>query len=168
MQRQNNYVTSNHVSRAFTMLELFAVLIVLGLISTIALISVRGHLDQSELMRMSHVIALADRREREATRLSPTAGGLTIDRSKQRLRYSCSARIVDFSRNVRLAEVIVSSPTFGSDGILFSQSGQSSTYAFRLESQRGASNWVLIVGLTGQVLVSDNSDEVRSLLAMGR
>ena len=159
---------NNKVCRAFTLLELFAVLIVLGLISTIAVISVLGHLDQSELMRMSHLLASADRKEREATRLSPIAGGLSIDRSKQRLQYSCSARTVDFSRNVRLAEVIVGSPTFGNDGILFSQSGQSPTYAFRLESRRGASNWILIVGLTGQVLVSDNSDEVRSLLAMGR
>ncbi len=159
---------NNRVCRAFTMLELFAVLIVLGLISTITVISVIGHLDQSELLRMSHLLANADRKEREATRQSPIAGGLAIDRSKQRLRYSCSANTVDFSRNVRLAEVILSTPVSGNDGILFSQSGQSSTYAFRLESRRGASKWVLIVGMTGQVLVSDNSDEVRSLMAMGR
>lgn len=154
-------------SRAFTMLELIAVFVVLGLISAIAMISVLGHLDQSELIRISQLVANADRKEREATRRSPVPGGLTVERSMQRLRYMSSARTIDLGRNVKIAEVIVSSPKSRDNTILFSQSGQSATYAFRLESKRGALNWVLIVGLTGQVLFSDSSDEVRSLLAMG-
>ena len=153
--------------RAFTMLELIAVLIVLGLISAIVMISVVGHLDQSELVRISQLIADADRKEREAARQSPIPGGLIIEKSKRSLRYSSSVRTIDLGSNVRLAEVILSSTAFGNDRVLFSQSGQSSTYAIRLESKRGASTWVLIVGMTGQVLFSDNSDEVRLLLAMG-
>lgn len=149
------------------MLELIAVFVVLGLISAIAMISVLGYLDQSELTRVSQLIANADRKEREATRRSPLPGGLTVERSMQRLRYECSARTIDLGRNVKISEVIVSTVSSGDDTILFSQSGQSATYAFRLETRRGALNWVLIVGLTGQVLFSDNSDEVRSLLALG-
>lgn len=163
MQRPNS-----RKRRAFTLLELIAVFIVLGLISSIAFISVVGHLDQSELVRVSQMLSNADRKEREAARLSPIAGGLTIEKSRQRLRYSCSARTIDLGRNVRLAEAIVSSPSYDDQAVLFSQSGQSHTYALRLESRRGAMNWLLIVGTTGQVLVCDDSDQVRSLLAMGR
>ena len=149
------------------MLELIAVFVVLGLISAIAMISVLGHLDQSELIRVSQLVANADRKEREASRQSPLPGGLIVERSMQRLRYKSSARTIDLGRNVKISELIVSSPSSGDGTILFSQSGQSATYAFRLESRRGALNWVLIVGLTGQVHFSDNTDEVRSLLAMG-
>lgn len=153
--------------RAFTLLELIAVFIVLGLISSITMLSVIGHLDKAELIRVSQLIASADRKERDASRTSPFPGGLTIDKSMKRLQYSNSARSVDLGPNVKLAEVIMSPPHSSNDVILFSQSGQSLTYAFRLESRRKAMHWVLIIGMTGEVRITDNTVDVRSLFALG-
>ncbi len=152
---------------AFTLLELIAVLVLLGLISTIAMISVIGHLERSELIRVSQLLASADRRERDAVRQSPFQGGVTLNRSSQRIKYRCSGRTIDVGKRVNIAEVIVHSPSTDENTVLFSQSGQSPTYAIRLESRQGALCWLLVIGMTGQVLVTDSTDEVRSILAMG-
>lgn len=159
---------SRTIRTAFTLLELIAVLVLLGLISTIAMISVVGHLEQSELIRATQLFANADRREREAARQSPLQAGMTLDRVNQRMLYRCSGRTVDVGRRVTIMEVLVLTPRTEQNTIMFSPSGQSSTYAIRFESRNGAVRWMLVVGMTGQVLVTDNSNEVRSILMMCR
>jgi len=153
---------------AFTLLEMIAVLVLLGLISTIAMISVIGHLEQTELGRVSQLLANADRKERDATRHSPFPGAMTVDRSKKRVQFLSSGRTIDFGKTVNIAELIVNGYSSADGTISFTQSGQSPTYAIRLESRRGAICWVLVIGMTGQVLFTDSTEDVRSLLAMGR
>ena len=152
---------------AFTMLELIVVMVLLGLVSAIAMVSVVGHIEQSELARIAQQIANADRKEREATRLSPFPGGLAYEPSKQRLQYLSSGQRIEMASRVKIAEFVAMRNGPGSGDVLFNQSGQSQTYAIRLQSQRGATQWILIVGMTGQVIVSDHTEQVRALLALG-
>jgi len=151
---------------AFTMLELIAVIVMLGLISAIGFMAISGPLDQSQLTRMSQAIADADRKEREFSRQSPLPGGLTIEKSKGLLFYRASDRQINLGSRLKITDVIVNSPT-GDEAISFSQSGQSPTYAVRLESRRGASIWVVFVGISGQVIFDSSAINVRTLLAMG-
>lgn len=162
MQNQNKLNRS-----AFTMLELIAVLVMLGLISSFGMIVVIGQLDQSRLTHLAQTIANADRKERDASRKSPTAGSLTFDKSMRRLRYQNSAHRIDIKDDLKIAEVIIGSGKSNERSILFSHAGQSSTYAMRLETKRGSTNWVVVIGMTGQILFSDDSTQVRSLLALG-
>ncbi len=152
---------------AFTMLELVAVLVMLGLISTLGMLAVSGQLDQARLNHLAQSIANADRKERDASRKSPTAGSLTIDKSMKRLRYENSDHTIDLKDNLKIAELIIGSGKSNERSVIFSHAGQSSTYALRLESKRGAMRWIVIIGMTGQVLFNDDSNEVRSLLALG-
>jgi prepilin-type N-terminal cleavage/methylation domain-containing protein len=152
---------------AFTLLELIAVLVLLGLISTIATIVVTGHLEKAELGRITQLLAASDRKERDASRQSFVPGGLYYDRSKQRFYFKNSARTIEMGNSVKIAELVVIGPTTESGSILFTQNGQSQTYAIRLQSRRGAAIWLLVAGLTGQVRLSENTDEIRSVLRMG-
>lgn len=155
----------SNTRRAFSMLELIAVVVLLGLISSLGIVSITGQLDQARLIHASQAIAEADRKERIASRLSPVPGGMTIEKSKNQLRYRNSFKTIALGKSVKIAEVVLGS--FATDkNVLFSQSGQSATYAIRLESRRGANLWIVIVGMTGQSIISDSSEEVRSLLAM--
>lgn len=171
MQRPNK-----RIRLAFTLLELIAVLVLLGLISTIAMFSVVGHVEQSELVRLSQELASADRKERYASRQSYLPGGLVFDRSKQRFQYQNSKRTIEVGKRIKTADFIINtlqsdkqSDTQSDKGsVLFAQSGQSPTYAIRLESSRGAMRWVLVIGMTGQVLFTDSIEDVRSVMAMGR
>jgi prepilin-type N-terminal cleavage/methylation domain-containing protein len=158
---------SRERSQAFTLLELIAVIVVIGLISVVGMTVVSGHLDQAELIRVSQSIVNADRKERDVSRQSPVAGELTIERSRKRLRFRNSGQTISLGSNVNITETIVRSSDSSNPTILFSQSGQSESYAVRLQSRRGASKWILILGISGQVLVRDSSDEVRSWIAMG-
>ena len=160
--------TSSCSPSAFTLLEMIAVLVLLGLISTIAMISVTGHLERAELGRISQLLASADRKERDASRQSPFPGSMTLDPSKKRMLFRNSGRTLDVGKRIKIAEVVINGPHADEGTISFTQSGQSQTYAVRLESQRGASTWVLVVGLTGQALFMESTNNVRSLLAMGR
>jgi len=159
---------NNALRRAFSMLELIAVVVMIGLISAMAMLSVGGQLDQVRLNRASQSIANADRKEREASRQSPTPGGLSIDRVKQRLRFSNSKHTLSLDARLKLGEIIVSPVSMDRGSITFAQSGQSPTYAIEMKSRRGASQWIVIVGMTGQTWLTDDTAEVRSLMAMGR
>jgi prepilin-type N-terminal cleavage/methylation domain-containing protein len=158
---------SNPARQAFTMLELVAVLVMLGLISAFGMFAVSGQLDQARLSHLAQSIANADRKERDASRKSPTAGSLTFDKSMRRLRYENSVHTIDLKDNLKIAELIIGSGKSNERSVVFSHAGQSSTYALRLESKRGAMNWIVVIGMTGQVLFSDDSNQVRSLLALG-
>ncbi len=149
------------------MLELVAVLVMLGLISAFGMFAVSGQLDQARLSNLAQSIANADRKERDASRKSPTAGSLTFDKSMRRLRFKNSVHTIDLKDNLKIAELIIGSGKSNERSVVFSHAGQSSTYALRLETKRGAINWIVVIGMTGQILFSDDSSQVRSLLALG-
>jgi type II secretory pathway pseudopilin PulG len=153
---------------AFTMLELIAVVVMIGLISAVSMISIGGHLDQAKMIRTSQEIARADQKERDAARQSPLLGGLTIDKGKQRLQFIRSGKTIAMGDNLKFNGPLIMPTSSGSRTIAFSQTGQSPTYALQITSKRGASRWVVIVGTTGQAWFSDDSDQVRSLMTMGR
>ncbi len=163
MQRANRPARN-----AFTLLELIAVIVLLGLVSAITLLSVVGHLEQSELVRVAQSLARADGKERDTARQSPQPGALLFDRTRKRFLYKTSERTIDISTRIKSAEMIVDSSQSDEGSIVFSQSGQSPSYAIGLVTSRGASRWLLVIGMTGQVLYTDSVDEVRSIMAMGK
>jgi prepilin-type N-terminal cleavage/methylation domain-containing protein len=154
--------------RAFTMLELIAVIVLMGLIAAVSMITVGGHLDRSQLIRVSQEIASADRKERDAARHSPVLGGVTIEKNQRRLQFTLSGKTVTLGDKLKINGPLLM-PALGSErSIKFSQVGQSPTYAVQIVSERGAYRWVVIVGTTGQAWFSDDTEQVRSLMAMGR
>jgi len=150
------------------MLEMIAVIILIGLISTLGMTTLSGHIDSARLIRTSNAIANADRLEREMCRQSPIPGELKIEKRKGRMSYKNSMKNVAIADGVRISEVILGSQDSNRESVLFSQSGQSATYAVCLTTRRGAINWVVVIGLTGQVLFYNDTDKVRSLLSMGQ
>jgi prepilin-type N-terminal cleavage/methylation domain-containing protein len=153
--------------QAFTMIELIVVIVLIALISTVGISALSGHIDQSRLVRATQTIADADRKERDAARQSPVPGGLSIDEANHRLRFLCSNQQIDLSDRFELSAVLVF-PMPSNPIISYSQAGQSVSYAMQVRSKRGTSRWVLIVGMTGQVIFSDDENEVRLWMTMGQ
>lgn len=151
----------------FTLIELLVVILLVGLMATITSLVVSGQIDQSRLNEAVDRIILADQKERSEVRKSPTPGGLQLDRGGRLLRFQSSAQTVRLDRSVRVADTIVSGVQAGGESVQYSQSGQSATFAIRLQTTQGASKWILIIGATGQALVRADTNDIRRLIAMG-
>jgi type II secretory pathway pseudopilin PulG len=150
---------------AFTFLELIAVVVLIGLVATLGAISVTGYSDQAILHQTARAITLADSNERLASRKSPIPGELQIEKSKGRMRFRNAGRMLILDDRVSISDVIVFPPA-SQRSVRFSQSGQSPTYAIGLKSKRGATRWVVVVGVTGQPWYLDSADDARSMLAL--
>jgi prepilin-type N-terminal cleavage/methylation domain-containing protein len=146
---------------AFTLLELVAVVVLLGIITVIGLVVFRGYSDQLSLVHATQTLMKADERERQASRLSPVAGGLEVDRARGRLKLRNTQTRIDLDRNVSITHFYVSRVAPSIDSVLYTQSGQSHSFAMRLRTRRGAERWVIVLGMTGQILVLDDATEAR-------
>jgi type II secretory pathway pseudopilin PulG len=162
---------------AFSLIELVAVILVVGLMLTLTTVSLSNYVDQSNLIHFSRLIAAADQKERASSRKSPTPGRITINSGpsktmnrklvgKPDVCVTClnAKRVIYPSNSVRIAEVIVDGVGKRESQLTVSRSGQSRTYAIRLESHGGASLWIVVIGVTGQTIYSDDSTYVRRLL----
>ncbi len=164
---QNNRSTA-HQRVAFTMLELIVVVVILALLAGLGYLSIRSQLDYAAMNRAIGLLADADRKERRAAMQSPQPGELAILKSKQLLSYRASKSDLQLPGGVQIAEAFVSSPSGRAESINFSQTGQSATYAMHLKNARGGSRWMIVIGASGQVLIRENTNEARTLIALGR
>lgn len=159
---------------AFTLIELMVVLAILGLIGTIASLSLGTVMDRYQLGRAAETIEAFDGRARRSARLAREPLDTIIRRAtkelligqpvgqdrEQSLSYRLPARveIVDVrirgkgmtARDVRLS---------------FGDRGRSPTYAIQL--RRGnLSRWLVVLGLSGQVIPVSSEREVDALFAL--
>ncbi|MEQ1824851.1 MAG: prepilin-type N-terminal cleavage/methylation domain-containing protein [Pirellula sp.] len=156
-----------NIHSAFTLLELMVVILLLGITAVLGMVSTSGYVDQSRLTRAVQSIVQADHHERQVSRHSPLPGELEIDRPKGSLRFKNSRRTVDLVDNLKLKEIVVGSSSLVRQSISYSQSGQSPTYAIGLESKRGATKWIVVIGMTGQVIHCNDADEARRWIELG-
>lgn len=155
------------LSRGFTLIELMVVILLVGLMAASTSLIVSGQMDQSRLNEAVDRIILADQKERSEVRRSPIPGGMQFDRGGGLLRFQSSDQTVRLGRSIRVADAIVSGGPQGWGDVQYSQSGQSVTFAIRLQSTQGASKWVLFIGATGQALVRADSNDIRRIMALG-
>jgi len=137
------------------MLELIAVVVLLGLIAGIAIITVGGQMDQARLARSIEQIRSAEQREREAVQRGAVPGGVTFDSRKQSLRFTSSATTITMPSEVAIVGVDDLNTSEPIDRVLYSQSGQSRSYSVTLRAKSGLSKRLDIIGLSGQQIVSD-------------
>jgi len=151
----------------FTLIELIAVVILIGLMAATTGYVISGQIDQSRLNEAIDRVIQADQKERTMARLSPTPGSLRLDQSGRRLLFQASSRVLNLGSSIRISNTVLAGSSQPASEVIFSQSGQSPTYAVQLRSNRGASTWVLFVGSTGQALIRSEPDQIRLLMAMG-
>lgn len=141
-------------SSAFTMLELLAVVILIGLVAGIALVSVRSPLRRASVERCLSRLAEVDAAERAAAMRSPTPGRLQFDAPENSWESKLTRKATSLPRGWSARRFACwDGRQWGNvDGVDFFQNGQSATYLIELadESSPDRAIRVLVTGIGGQ------------------
>ena len=147
--------------RGFSLIELMVVTVLLAIMAALASVPVSGALARHDLSRSAQQIQLFDLRLRHEAELENAIVKGLIDPRAGRLIVSVDGAPV---KSFQLPESVVVQATRDVDrGIEVTKEGDSRSYAIQLAC-RGATQWVLVVGGSGQVLVDLDQRSVKSLL----
>lgn len=151
------------------MIELVVVIMIIGLLATLAVISFGGTVDRYQLSRAVETIEMFDARARRDARASRRIVRTTIDRDDNRLVIESDEPSAQYRipRRVEIREIRVPRrAVVGSEfDVEFDREGRSVTYA--IELKRGnMSRWMLVLGASGQVLTLASEREVDEILSL--
>ena len=155
---------------AFTLLEVVAVMVMLGLLSTVAVVSLSGTLDRYRLNRAVEMVELFDARARRQAGNQRTPVDASIQLNRNRLLIESpndtKDRVFGLPSGVQISSVRLSRNSVAGRqlDLRYSRDGVSPTYAIQL--QRGdKSHWLVILGISGQIIHSSSEGEVNEILS---
>jgi len=160
---------------AFTLIELLVVLVVMSLLATLTVLAFSGTMDRYRLSRAVEIVEMFDafiRREARATQQPQFA---SIHRRLGELTRAQTAhhpsRTFVLPSRVEIAELrmidTLGQRVRGGDVTKFgvAASGRTATYALQL--RRGnQSRWLVVMGVSGQVVALEEASEVDALLSL--
>jgi prepilin-type N-terminal cleavage/methylation domain-containing protein len=162
-----------HKRAAFTLMELVVVVVIISILATLAVISLGGTMDHYQLSRAAETIEMFDARGRRDARTARAPVQGTIQRYKRCLEIETprpqrakSTVRYQLPRSVEIKTIrLRRRVTVGSNfEIRFNREGSSPTYAVQL--QRGeTSRWLVVLGLSGQIITLDSEGEVDEFLS---
>lgn len=159
--------------RAFTLIEIVAVLAIMSMLMATAIVSFRGACRSARAQYALETIAQADAVTRErAARFGRTAElEIDIDRSVL-VTTTMDDEGETFNQptpltGVAIERVMVGNRQRGSGRVAvpFSAIGTSPTYAMRVKGANGESRWLMFCGATGQETIFENDRDIETLLA---
>jgi len=174
--------------RAFTLIEVMAVVVILALLAGTVVWSLTGDVRRVGVAEAADTIAHVDRTARIAAQRFEGGCRLRIDLDQQRARRLhtdaggevAAAHSVSLPRGHRIEQLVLAPDVgdaatggaaarrviSGAIDIAYSPQGASPTYALRLGSPSGRQQWLVFAGLTGQMTVIDDERDVDNLFAM--
>lgn len=158
---------------AFSLIELAACLVLLGLLGTLAALSLNGLGREAQLDEAVARAARWDRLARSHARRFDEPGHLTVDLDEQTLERAAPANDTQQASrwaapvDCRIETFIVGTQRVRRRAtILYSRHGYSPSYALAIRNKYGRTRWLLVAGLSGQTLVLTNEESVDEMLAM--
>lgn len=175
--------------RAFTLIEVMAVVVLMGLLAAATVWSIAGAARRYSRADVAGLIAHADRTARLTAQRLGRAWTLSINLDAQRMWTSPKesgqrderSHELQLPASFRIARLFVASQgdqRTGSDNgagwmsagvaqIACSSAGRSVSYVVELQARDAQErSWLVFAGLTGQMTVIDDEDEMDNLLAM--
>ena len=170
-------------SRAFTAIEMVAVLLLAAMTSSLAIVSMRGRLVGAQMDSVLDHIGLADRLARHQAQAAGQVTILIFNRHEQTIRIErrgtggaerdvssgadeTEGRVIyRLPPGYSLADCKASGDAFPADplAIEISRAGRSRSYAVRIRS-RDRSRWLVVAGLTGDATeINDERDVDQAL-----
>ena len=158
--------------RAFTLIELTAVLAIFAILMTAAALSLKGPYEAARFENAMERLALLDRQIRDHARRFDRPAELGIDLATGTLvcldvqEGESLMRPYRLGHGIAIHQAIVDdrSSDFGQTTVHFSSRGQSPTYALGLRNAGGATQWLVFLGATGQMIRSDHVNAPEELL----
>jgi prepilin-type N-terminal cleavage/methylation domain-containing protein len=157
--------------RAFTLIELTAVLAIIAIILGIVAVSLRAPYQRARLQEAVERMAFADRQMRSHARghFHPCQLAIDLDRSALEIIDSrerdAPRRAFTLGGGIRIGHVVsgTGSVEQGDTHIACSSNGLTETYAIRLQGAGRTQHWLLFAGVTGQMTEMNDEEEVLSL-----
>lgn len=163
----------------FTLIEVLAVLVVLGLLAGATAWSLADTADRATAEEVFGRIAHADRLARIAAERTGQNCVLRYDLDAQQMRRVLTdadgtqeaGHVVGLPKGLAIDRIVVhqldrvTSHERGDVTVAYSARGRSISYAVRV-AHDGTHTWLIFAGLTGQMTVTDHEREVDNLFAL--
>jgi prepilin-type N-terminal cleavage/methylation domain-containing protein len=159
---------------AFTLIELMVVILILGMITAMASLSLGSAMDRYHLGRAAETLEAFDARARREASRSREGVLAIIRRGTNELILrneagpsSLAGSHYHLPRKVTIGEIRMQRKSLAAREvtITLSDRGRSPTYA--VELKRGTmSRWIVILGISGQVIPVQSEDEVDAILSI--
>ncbi len=161
-------------AKAFTLLEVTVVVLILALVSAAATLHVRGRMESANLQDVVGQVRSFDRLTRSFSREQDRA--LRVMVSSGRLRRVDESGLKDIGTALELpegfavAEVRVAGklPANADTVVGCSRLGLTPSYAVKIAARSGAARWVLFAGLSGEAREIEDEREVQDILSAAR
>ena len=157
--------------QGFTLLELVIVFVILGILSTIAITSLAGRVGDYQLTQATEIIGRADAlaRRQASHQRQPVNTSVARLANQQRVSKSpkTSSRSFKLPKGVSIGETKFRQQTVATSDfdIRYNRYGISPSYAIKLI--RGSqSRWIIVLGASGQIIQTNQSEEVNEILAL--
>jgi len=159
--------------RAFSLIELAAVLLVLAVVAAAVTLRVAGPMHRAGMNGLVAEIVSFDRLTRTWSVEQDAGARLVVDLSEGRLRRTdergrAQGAAMEVPSGYRLGRVLVGGEnrSGGRTAVPVSRHGLARSYAILVEGPGRGQRWILMAGLTGQHEVLDDERKIREVLAL--
>ena len=171
---------TNRRIAGFTLVEIAACLVIVGLLTGVAALSLRGAQRNLDLDSWVEQMTVLDQSTRQRAQSQGVAWRLVFDLNESTVWSETSAKLAQeqngnplwMPRGWRIRDVRVHRNTRSPDlsrseqeVLGFAMSGVSRSYAVELENENDARFWLLIAGGSGQWMTMNHEDQVQDIFA---
>lgn len=156
----------------FTLIEIMVVLLILSLIAGAVVLRVQTPLKHAQTQDVTDALAAFDHASRDAAReqdrqfrlvITPATGRLSLADDRGQPVPSVALTLPD---SFRLERLWVRNQDIGRREVALSISRNGSSPSYAMELSGGAGRrWLIVAGLTGQVIQVEHEDEAQYILA---
>jgi type II secretion system protein H len=154
----------------FTLVELTVVLLIMGIVAAAVTLKMSGPVSRVKLQDVVKQVKQFDTLTRSYTRQQGKAVRVNVDLSENRISRLDDegeplGRPLQLPSNFKIEKCLIASQQDASDMALLKYNSQGMTHSYAIKlADKLQSKWIIIIGLTGQVVELKNEQEVQEIL----